>query len=288
MALLALPARATFAQPPEDAKTATDESPAARAVELGRLGRTRFDAEDWAGALAAFEEAESLVHSPVFVLHMARCELRLGHADRARALYRSVAEEELPADAPVQWKNAQTEARAELPLVAPPPEPPKPDPQPPDPQPPDPRHPDAQQLEPQPPAPVPALPTPPPPLAPQPAATPDEMSTFATIAIVLTTVGGAGVVAGAIAGGVALDRSASARDACEARRRADARASCADLADDHDGATTLAHASTGLLVGGSAALVAGVVMLLLAPRPESEERVSVTALPHGIGVVLRF
>jgi hypothetical protein len=87
------------------------------AIELARDGKARFDAEDWEGALALFEAAEGKAHSPVLVLYAARCHRRLGKLVHARVLMASVANEILAPDATAPFRNAQTEAIAELPAL---------------------------------------------------------------------------------------------------------------------------------------------------------------------------
>lgn len=86
----------------------------AQAIELGRAGLEAYQKATWEVAHAQFAEAERLVHSPVFVLYMARCKRNLGHLLGARELYRAAAQEHLPPDAPAPWSQAVASAHAEL------------------------------------------------------------------------------------------------------------------------------------------------------------------------------
>jgi hypothetical protein len=85
-----------------------------RALELGREGMELYRAESWQDADDRFARAETLVHSPVFVLFMARCRRNLGHLLGARSLYRQVLGETIARDAPDPWRTAQREASEEL------------------------------------------------------------------------------------------------------------------------------------------------------------------------------
>lgn len=87
---------------------------AARARELGHLGLAAYAERRWGDALRYFTDAEAWMHSPVFVLYMARCQQELGAIDRARALYHQAAEEPLGDEAPAAWREAQASAGAAL------------------------------------------------------------------------------------------------------------------------------------------------------------------------------
>ena len=73
-----------------------------------------FKEDRWAAAYDKFSEAETVAHSPVFLLYMARCKRQLGELKAARALYVRVIEDRPPDGAPESWKNAQNEASKEL------------------------------------------------------------------------------------------------------------------------------------------------------------------------------
>lgn len=80
----------------------------------GHLGLAAYAEGRWQEALRHFTEAERWMHSPVFVLYMARCQQELGAVELARELYRKAAEEPLSDDAPDVWRDAQASAQAAL------------------------------------------------------------------------------------------------------------------------------------------------------------------------------
>jgi len=85
-----------------------------RARAAGLAGLAAFERAAWTEALSAFVEAEGHMHSPVFLLYAARAENALGHAPEARALYSQIlAELRLP-DPPPAWLDAQRNAELEL------------------------------------------------------------------------------------------------------------------------------------------------------------------------------
>lgn len=84
------------------------------ALEEGRVALEEYTRGDWKAAYTRFATAERLVHSPVFVLYMARCKRNLGELLRARELFRKVARENITAAAPAPWQNAVASAHAEL------------------------------------------------------------------------------------------------------------------------------------------------------------------------------
>jgi hypothetical protein len=104
---------ATAAPPPEDA--GADKN--AQAVELGRTGLDAYQVGDWAKAFQAFDEAERVSHSPVFLLYMARCQRNQGALLAARELY-ARASADVPATAPEPWHRAMEDARREAADVA--------------------------------------------------------------------------------------------------------------------------------------------------------------------------
>src|SRR5882724_2546656 len=67
----------------------------------------------WADAADLFTRAESLVHSPVHLLYLARAQEKLGHLVKARENYTRVIREHLGADSPDAFKQAQTSAQQE-------------------------------------------------------------------------------------------------------------------------------------------------------------------------------
>jgi len=80
----------------------------------GEQGIALFNESKWDEAFASFEEADRLYHAPTLVLFMAHCRRNQGKLLEAEALYERVANEELPAKAPAQFKQAQETARSEL------------------------------------------------------------------------------------------------------------------------------------------------------------------------------
>lgn len=87
---------------------------AQQANELAREAKAKYDQGDWAGALALFESAEALAHSPVLLLYAARCQRNLGKLARARELLERVVAEKLASDAPAPFVNAQKDAAGDL------------------------------------------------------------------------------------------------------------------------------------------------------------------------------
>jgi hypothetical protein len=99
-----------------NARAADEAAPAAGedAVTLGRAALEAYTAGEWRRAHDKFSAAERSVHSPVFVLYMARCKRNLGALMEARELFRSVVNERLAPSAPPSWQQAVTSAHAEL------------------------------------------------------------------------------------------------------------------------------------------------------------------------------
>jgi hypothetical protein len=95
--------------------TARAQSPAEeRAVQLGHEALALFEAGDCPNATPRFEEANRLVHSPVFLLHVARCRRKAGLLLAARDDYQRIVAEVLPDTAPEPWRKARADAAAEL------------------------------------------------------------------------------------------------------------------------------------------------------------------------------
>jgi hypothetical protein len=68
----------------------------------------------WADAADLFGRAESLVHSPVHLLYLARAQEKLGKLVKARENYNRITREKYPADAPDAFRQAQTSAQQEV------------------------------------------------------------------------------------------------------------------------------------------------------------------------------
>lgn len=67
----------------------------------------------WADAADLFSRAESLVHSPVHLLYLARAQEKLGHLVKARENYNKILREKYSADAPDAFRQAQSSAQQE-------------------------------------------------------------------------------------------------------------------------------------------------------------------------------
>lgn len=109
---LAAPAAPAGAQSTPAPKLAAE-----RALTAGREGLELYTAQRWAECAARFAEAEALTHSPVFRLYLGRCQRGAGKLLAAREELRAVSSEPLPDGAPVPWRQAKTDATAELGLL---------------------------------------------------------------------------------------------------------------------------------------------------------------------------
>lgn len=94
-------------------QTAIEPAPERVAMEWGHKGLRLFSERKWLEAAAAFERAESLAHSPVFLLYAARARERDLKRVAALLLYRQCESERLPEGAPVPWVAAVRDARRE-------------------------------------------------------------------------------------------------------------------------------------------------------------------------------
>ncbi|HEX4476168.1 MAG TPA: hypothetical protein VH142_13875 [Polyangiaceae bacterium] len=77
-------------------------------------GAQAFTEHRWADAIDLFTRAESLVHSPVHLLYMARSFEKLNALVKAREAYIKIANEDLPANSPQPFKDAKANAQKEL------------------------------------------------------------------------------------------------------------------------------------------------------------------------------
>jgi hypothetical protein len=274
------------------------------AIEKGREGVQLYERGEWEKALSLFREADALYHSPVFVLYAARSQRSLGRLLEARSIYEALVKETIEASAQATWHKAQIDGAAELktleaeipgvsvvvegrtlatratldgaaitldaPTAMNPGE-----------------HRiiviDAEQtlsktitlrrgegvqrvsfdLTVAKPAPRPV----PKPVPPRPPGEPG-MDGWRTLGIVMTTVGGASLVAGAVVGGLALDKASSARATLPPSCTADRSCASFDEANVNamfDSAYTLANAADGLLIGGGITAAAGILILILDP-----------------------
>lgn len=100
------------------AQAATDEERAA-ARSLAQQGSDAFSAKRYADAVDMFERAESLIHSPVHLLYIARASVELGRLVKAQEAYIKISREQLAADAPPAFHKAVDQANAELEALRP-------------------------------------------------------------------------------------------------------------------------------------------------------------------------
>jgi hypothetical protein len=77
-------------------------------------GVKAIDEKRWADAADLFSRAESLVHSPVHLLYLARAQRQLGKLVKARENYNRVIREHFTSDAPEAFRQAQTSAQQEV------------------------------------------------------------------------------------------------------------------------------------------------------------------------------
>src|SRR5215471_1248792 len=82
-------------------------------------GAQAFSEKRWADAVDLFTRAESLVHSPVHLLYMARAYEKMGSLVKARESYIKITNEEVPAGAAQPIRSAHTDAEKELEAIEP-------------------------------------------------------------------------------------------------------------------------------------------------------------------------
>lgn len=80
---------------------------------LAGKGYELFEAGNYARAIEFFQQAEARYHAPPHLLYIARAQVKLGKLLEAEETYQRVIDEQLAADAPAPFKEAQTSARAE-------------------------------------------------------------------------------------------------------------------------------------------------------------------------------
>jgi len=85
----------------------------AEAVQEGRAALQAYERGDLQDAFSRFARAESLAHSPVFLLYMARIRERQGFWLESQQLYERVQQEPLSGSAPQAFRDAVAAARAE-------------------------------------------------------------------------------------------------------------------------------------------------------------------------------
>lgn len=261
------------------------------AIAKGEQALVAFERREWEQALTSFREADALYHSPVFTLYQARALKELARLTEAVALLKKASDELLPEGAPESWLRAKSDAASELHelvkelprlivrvrnAVAPtatldgravalgvsvnadPGE-----------------HQviatdgkrtlskrvtlrigseTVADLE------LPAAPLPP-------SSTPPARNdSWLAAGITLASVGGAGLIAGAIFGGIALDHSATAEAALPPSCTADKACPTRDeraIEAGFQGAYDFAHASDGAFIAGGVLAAAGIVILIV-------------------------
>ncbi|HZO12098.1 MAG TPA: hypothetical protein VFB62_02535 [Polyangiaceae bacterium] len=94
-------------------KSASTDEALRRAYEADEL----FAASKWNEAYEKFASAEAIAHSPVFVVFMGHCRRNAGRLLEAEEIYQRVADETLADNAPTPFRDAQREAERELSAV---------------------------------------------------------------------------------------------------------------------------------------------------------------------------
>jgi len=87
------------------------------AAELANRGYEKFKRGDYDEAIALFEQAETLSHSPVILSFVAQSYEKLGRLIQAQRQYARVANEALDDDAPEDFVKAQRQARRLVPIL---------------------------------------------------------------------------------------------------------------------------------------------------------------------------
>ena len=105
---LAPPARAAEPRP----ASAPDKR--ALALEHAHQGLDAYRAGRFEEAYEHFREAQALFPAPTLLVHMARCQRRLGNVVEAKALYQEVLAQRLPESAPPPFVEARHNAESEL------------------------------------------------------------------------------------------------------------------------------------------------------------------------------
>lgn len=103
----------------QPAVSAQTDRERASARSLAQEGHAALKKGEFERAIDRFERAEALVHAPPHLLYMARASEKLGRLVRARELYNRILRENLTADSPLAFRNAQKAAKKELPKLEP-------------------------------------------------------------------------------------------------------------------------------------------------------------------------
>lgn len=119
IAALALAAQGVFHAPAALAQPAATEDAKRAARELANKGYELYEAGDYTKAIQFFRDAEARFHAPTLLVIQARAHEKIGGLVEAQALYEKVAAEELAADAPKEFVEAQASAKAALEDIGP-------------------------------------------------------------------------------------------------------------------------------------------------------------------------
>lgn len=101
------------------AANAQDDIERSGAREAARRGLDAYGQKRYTDALDLFRRAESVVHAPTHLLYIARSAVELGQLILARESYLKVVREQLPANAPNAFREAQSAASTELAVLEP-------------------------------------------------------------------------------------------------------------------------------------------------------------------------
>jgi hypothetical protein len=91
----------------------------ATARTLAQQGQDALDAKDWSTAADRFARADALVHAPTLMLALARAEVGLGRWVAALEHLNRIEREGVPAGAPPSWSKALQEAKQDLSALEP-------------------------------------------------------------------------------------------------------------------------------------------------------------------------
>jgi|GEM_PF-2025229 len=117
LALFAVEAKAEGVPERSSEQIEATQTPAARALRSGHEGLSLYAQGEFSRAFEAFSTAESLVHSPVFLLYQARTARKLGKLLLARELLQKCSNEMILSSSPPAWLNAVEDAALELDAV---------------------------------------------------------------------------------------------------------------------------------------------------------------------------
>lgn len=93
------------------ADAAADDDAKKKARELANSGFEQFEAGEFDKAIALFKQADATFHAPTILLLLARAHEKKEDFVSARAVYRKIADEQLAADAPKEFVEAQKTAK---------------------------------------------------------------------------------------------------------------------------------------------------------------------------------